>query len=44
MNISGKRSINLSSFTMEAGLTDGEPDRILILPYSEVAEGEETML
>ncbi|XP_059539661.1 oxysterol-binding protein-related protein 8 isoform X3 [Myotis daubentonii] len=29
---------------MEAGLADGEPDRISILPYSEVAEGEETLL
>ncbi|XP_019508745.1 PREDICTED: oxysterol-binding protein-related protein 8 [Hipposideros armiger] len=29
---------------MEAGLTDGEPDRTLILPYSEVAEVQETLL
>ncbi|XP_015416811.1 PREDICTED: oxysterol-binding protein-related protein 8 [Myotis davidii] len=29
---------------MEAGLADGEPDRISIFPYSEVAEGEETLL
>ncbi|VTJ67587.1 Hypothetical predicted protein, partial [Marmota monax] len=27
LKINGKRSINLSSSIMEAGLTDGEPDR-----------------
>lgn len=30
LNINGKRSVNLSSFTMEASLADGEPDRILL--------------
>nr|CAI9703662.1 unnamed protein product [Rangifer tarandus platyrhynchus] len=44
LNINGKRSVNLSSFTMEASLADGEPDRTLILPYSEVAEVPETLL
>ncbi|MXQ80168.1 hypothetical protein E5288_WYG013615 [Bos mutus] len=30
LNINGKRSVSLSSFTMEASLADGEPDRILM--------------
>lgn len=28
---------------MEASLADGEPDRTSILPYSEVAEVQETL-
>jgi len=31
LNINRKRSINLPSFTMDAGLADGEPDQTSLL-------------